>query len=118
MLGAGRSEVLKGGKPTGQECFYLVSRICQNGEAFDYCAAASGLPENFARQFWSQLLSAVDYVHKKGVAHRDLKLENVLLDLDCNVKLMDFGMWKMFSEEVLKTYTGTENYMAPEMGPN
>jgi len=52
----------------------------------------------------------MDTIHGKGVAHRDLKLENVLLDSDCKVKVMDFGMYKMFSHEVLKTFCGTPNY--------
>jgi serine/threonine protein kinase len=115
MLGAGRSNMAKGGKKGTQECFYLVSSICRNGDSFDYVAAAGGLAEPYARQFYTQFVSAVDYVHSKGIAHRDLKLENVLLDEDCAVKLMDFGMYKLFTHEALKTFIGTPNYMAPEM---
>jgi serine/threonine protein kinase len=73
----------KGGKKGSQECFYLVSEICSNGDSFDYVAAAGGLDERYARQFFTQFVSAVDYIHNKGIAHRDLKLENVLLDENC-----------------------------------
>jgi len=61
------------------------------------------------------LLSALGFIHSKGIAHRDIKLENILLDDDCQLKLMDFGMYKLFSQEVLKTFCGTGNYMAPEI---
>jgi serine/threonine protein kinase len=63
----------------------------------------------------SQLVSGAEYIHSLGVAHRDFKLENVLFDNDCLVKIIDFGCAKDFHKSVLKTKTGTENYMAPEI---
>ena len=44
-------------------------------------------------------MSAVHYIHEKGVAHRDVKLENMLLDENLDLKLADFGMSKIFAGE-------------------
>ena len=60
-------------------------------------------------------MSAVNFIHLKGLAHRDIKLENVFLDKNCNIKLADFGCSKVFANAQLSTVTGTNNYMAPEM---
>lgn len=49
MLGCGRSFMCKGGKKTDREVYYMCSEICNNGDSFDYVAAAGGLPEPFAR---------------------------------------------------------------------
>jgi len=42
-------------------------------------------------------MSAVNFIHSKGLAHRDIKLENVFLDKNCNIKLADFGCSKVFA---------------------
>lgn len=63
-----------------------------NGEAYDYVEAAEGLPPRFARQLFKQLLGAVALIHSKGIAHRDLKLENCFLDNEVQVKVADFGL--------------------------
>jgi serine/threonine protein kinase len=95
-----------------------VSELANNGEAFDYVEAAGGLTEPKARQMMTQLVSAVDYIHKKGVAHRDLKLENCFLDSKAQLKVADFGLQKIFDGPAgsdLMTQCGTPNYMAPEL---
>jgi len=62
------------------------------------------------------VISGVEYMHEMGICHRDLKLENVLLDSQNNVKIADFGMSVLFEEgQTLKTRCGSPHYMAPEI---
>ena len=78
-----------------------------------------GIPEAHARWFFQQLIIAVDYCHRLGIANRDIKLENTLLDDSRplpKVKLCDFGYSKDESlQSLCKTSCGTPEYMAPEV---
>ncbi|KLO17900.1 Pkinase-domain-containing protein [Schizopora paradoxa] len=95
---------------------WLVTELCSGGELFDYLAEKGRLNEEEARIVFGQLCLAVGYIHDRGVVHRDLKLENVLLDERCRVKLGDFGFTREFEKgSFLDTYCGTTGYAAPEM---
>jgi serine/threonine protein kinase len=65
------------------------------------------------------MLDALNHSHLMGVANRDLKIENILLDSDLNVKIADFGLAAPVAGRNglgwLHTYVGTEGYMAPEI---
>jgi serine/threonine protein kinase len=100
--------------------FYVVTELAPNGELFGLVSEAEGLNGSklkYCRALFSQISEGVNHLHDKGIAHRDLKLENCFLDKDCNIKVADFGLMKIFGEpgQVLKTHIGTLNYMAPEM---
>jgi serine/threonine protein kinase len=115
-----------------------VIELCEGGELFDIVAASGGLPEDQARTYFREILTAVEYCHAQGVFHRDLKLENVLRDTDGRLKVSrpasnrdgavelicymraqvtDFGMAKDTSVSSMpKTKRiGTIAYMAPEV---
>ena len=63
-----------------------------------------------------QLIDAVRHLHKNGIAHRDLKLENILINKEGYLKIIDFGISKKFEKgKNTKTICGTVEYMAPEI---
>ena len=74
------------------------------------------MSEDDARGIYRQLINALQYLHSKCIAHRDIKLENVMLDERRNVKLIDFGFSTCIpNEQKIKMFCGTPSYMAPEI---
>lgn len=62
------------------------------------------------------MIIAIGYLHLKGIVHRDLKLENILIDQDGYIKIIDYGLAKMLDENQESTsFCGTPEYLAPEM---
>jgi tRNA A-37 threonylcarbamoyl transferase component Bud32 len=72
--------------------------------------------ENIFRKIFKQIFDAMDYLHKNGMAHRDIKLENILLNKDYEIKIIDFGFGMYNTDNKLeKFFCGTPNYMPPEI---
>ncbi|WCJ22489.1 CBL-interacting protein kinase 9 [Euphorbia peplus] len=99
---------------------YIVLEFVDGGELFDKIAKYGRLSEDEARKYFQQLVNAVDYCHSRGVFHRDLKPENLLLDTYGYLKISDFGLSALSSQQVrgdglLHTACGTPNYVAPEV---
>lgn len=93
-----------------------MTELCSGGELFDYLVEKGRVSEPESRIIFGQLCLAVAYVHSKGILHRDLKLENVLLDERCRVKLGDFGFTREYERgTLLETFCGTTGYASPEM---
>lgn len=85
-----------------------MTELCSGGELYDYLVEKGRLSEEETRIIFGQLCLAMGYIHDKGVVHRDLKLENVLLDERCRVKLSDFGFTREYRRGVfLETWCGT-----------
>jgi len=60
--------------------FLIVMEICSGGDLLNYVWKRRKLTEDFAKYFFKQLIDALIYCHKKGIVHRDIKLDNILLD--------------------------------------
>lgn len=86
-------------------------------ELYNYLLQHGPLPVPKVQKIFAQLVGAVSYVHKQSCVHRDLKLENILLDKHENVKLVDFGFTREYEGRInhLQTFCGTICYSAPEM---
>lgn len=98
-------------------CFYLVMDLCQRGNMYKYLKHHGPLAERDVAKYCRQILDALKYLHSCGVIHRDLKLSNVLIDIDFNIKICDFGLATQLEhpDEEHFTICGTPNYIAPEI---
>ncbi|KAK5187165.1 hypothetical protein LTR16_009576, partial [Cryomyces antarcticus] len=75
----------------------IILEYASGGELFDYILTHRYLKDHNARKLFAQLISGVGYLHKKGIVHRDLKLENLLLDRNKNIIITDFGFANTFN---------------------
>jgi len=95
---------------------FLIVEYVVGGELFDYIVANGVVKEKEARQFFRQIVSAVEYCHANLIVHRDLKPENLLLDADGNIKISDFGLSNMIEPgKLLDSFCGSPLYAAPEI---
>ena len=105
-------------KPSGRSIYnivYIVMEFVQGGLLFDLCQSMGAMGEDAGRFFLTQMLDSVDFMHSRRVVHRDLKLENILIDDNLNLKLADFGFAVYKNIDTLNSYRGTMTYMAPEI---
>ena len=96
---------------------WLVLEYCPGDELYSHLVEHGRMEAGQVQKIFTQLVGAVSYVHAKSCVHRDLKLENILLDKNGNVKLVDFGFTREYqgSTSYLQTWCGTVCYSAPEM---
>ncbi|GAB4817033.1 hypothetical protein N2152v2_004079 [Parachlorella kessleri] len=99
----------------------LCMEYAPGGDLFKVVSHLRGLSEDNARWFFQQIILAIDYCHRMGVANRDIKLENTLLDGSARplVKLADFGFSKDENyQSAPGSRVGTPAYLAPEVIAN
>ncbi|KAJ7689456.1 kinase-like domain-containing protein [Mycena rosella] len=98
--------------------FGIILEYASGGELFDHILAHRYLRERDAAKLFSQLISGVWYMHQKNIVHRDLKLENLLLDRHRNLIITDFGFANHFTRsrnDLMETMCGSPCYAAPEL---
>lgn len=95
----------------------LLLECCPNQTLMELVKRRGHLTETEAQCFMWQILNAVHVLHQHNVIHRDLKLGNLLLDRNMNIKIGDFGLAARLDHpsERKKTICGTPNYIAPEI---
>ena len=99
----------------------MIMGYYSGGELFNHILARRYLKESEAVIYFAQLIAGVSYIHGMGVVHRDLKLENLLLDEARNIIITDFGFSNRVSKgngSRLNTSCGSPCYAAPELVVN
>ncbi|XP_071810405.1 uncharacterized protein [Asterias amurensis] len=98
-----------------REKIVMVMEHASGGELYDFIND-SKLTVQQTKELFQQIVSAVRYIHKNNIVHRDLKLENILLDSDFKVKIADFGLSSKFDHSrLLDTFCGSPLYASPEI---
>lgn len=90
---------------------------CPGGELFHYLRKVRRMGEEEARFCFVQILVGLQYLHEQHVVYRDIKPENIMIDLNGNLKIADFGLSRLGlrPHELAHTFCGSPEYMAPEM---
>lgn len=106
---------------------FIITEFMAWGDLLDVINTNGSFTEDAAKDYFKQILSAVKYLHSEGIIHRDIKLQNVILNNDNKVQLIDFGFasdmnsdsFTMDSDKVLinskAEIKGTQGYISPEM---
>ena len=101
--------------------FYLIMEYYSEGDLYKFISKYNKLNEEDASIIFYQIVNGVEYLHNNYISHRDLKLENILIDKKKNVKIIDYNLSNFFLESngcILKTPCGSPYYTAPEMIKN
>ena len=97
---------------------FLIQEYIPGKELLNYIEKNDNLSEKDICKIYQQLISGIEYMHEIGIAHRDLKLENILLNNKKDIKIIDFGLSNSYdknSDELLHSSCGSPCYAAPEM---
>jgi serine/threonine protein kinase len=95
---------------------YFVMPFIQGGELYKIFQSQKRFNEETVRFYGAQIALAIGELHDKNIMHRDLKLENILVDNQGYLKIIDYGLAKVIKDgELAQSYCGTPEYLAPEM---
>jgi len=102
---------------TTEDRLCFVTEYVSGGELFVHLRKERRFSEDRTRFYAAEIVSALGYLHKRGVIYRDLKLENLLLDRYGHIKMVDFGLCKdeIFGNKMTGTFCGTPSYLPPEV---
>ena len=83
------------------ENIYIIMEYCEKGELFNLIIDEIFLKENEAAYYFYQLINGIEYLHQKGIVHRDLKLKNLLLTKNNILKIIDFDLSNYYDKNKL-----------------
>ena len=93
--------------------------ICGAGDLLTYVRRRRKLKEDVAKHLFKQIIEGLKYCHSKNILHRDIKLDNILLSSEGDVKICDFGVSKLVRNgEIMTEQCGTPAYISPEVFEN
>ena len=100
-----------------EKFFLIIMEYINGGNLFSFVKKRRKLSEKTAKFLFKQIILGIKYIHEQNIVHRDIKLENLLIDLNNNVKICDFGIGKKVTNksQLLYDQCGTLMYMAPEI---
>lgn len=97
---------------------FLVMELAEGGEVFDHIVKYGEYSERDASVIARKIVEAVQFLHAQGIAHRDLKPQNLLCASDdpTDIRIADFGLSKVFNQAtMMQTCCGSPEYVAPEI---
>ena len=102
---------------TDTHILIVMEYIC--GDLLGFMRKRSKITESTAKIIFKQIIKGLQYIHKKKIVHRDIKLDNVLIDLTNTVKICDFGVSRILQPgDTMYEHCGTPAYIAPEIFRN
>ena len=95
----------------------IIMEYINGGNLFSFVKKRRKLSEKISKFIFKQIILGIKHIHSKNIVHRDIKLENILIDLNNRVKICDFGIGVILEskDELLYDQCGTPMYMAPEI---
>ena len=99
-----------------EKYFFIIMENIIGGNLLNAINKMNKLSESISRNIFKQLIETIKYIHSKGIVHRDIKPDNILLNINNNIKLCDFGVSKEIKKGQLITDScGTPAFIAPEI---
>ena len=117
IIDSGEGDIIRKNRQT-KKSRYCILEYEPYGNIFDfiYCKK-SGLGELYSKIIFAKIMKGIQFCHDHDICHRDLKLQNILLDENFSPKICDFG-FACINSSNLTDILGTKAYKPPEIGPN
>ena len=94
---------------------FFIFELCSKGSLNQYINNyLGGFEEKYCKVIFYKIIQGIKVIHDNGICHRDIKMDNILLDDEFNIKICDFG-FSCNNKKYLDDYLGTRKYMAPEI---